>query len=144
MSERMRKVLVYGSLVMALCYGAYNFSGSSRPNATEQPLTIEPLAAGPAQPVAPALKARDLTQLEEATWGIDPFANPKRKTVAGPRLSWNLKGIVYNPARPLAYINGVRVGIGDMVNSAKVIAIDKTKVTLSYQGNEFDVFVHKG
>ena len=145
MSERMRKGLVFGSLVLAILYAAYNFSGSDGPKPVDQPQTIEPLAANVAQTAAPSLKDRDVKMLEEAPWGQDPFAAPKRKTVAaGPRLSWNLKGIVYNPSRPLAYINGVRVGVGDMVNSAKVIAIERTKVTLNYQGDQFDVFVHKG
>lgn len=143
MNERSRKLFVYGSLVLAVCYGAYSFSGAKHTRSGVPSPTIEPLAAGPqAQP--PQLSQRDVQLLQEADWGRDPFAQSRKQATGGPKLNWTLKGIVFNPSRPLAYINGLRVGIGDTVNSAKVIAIDKTKVTLTYQGTQFDVYVQKG
>jgi type II secretory pathway component PulC len=143
MSERTRKVLIYGGLVLAIFYAAYNFMGSAPVTSGEPLPIIEPLASAP-QPAKPRLQARDLQILKDSNWGRDPFAQSKQQTTAGPKLSWTLKGIVYNPSRPLAFINGMRVGIGDTVNSAKVITIDKTKVTLVYQGTQFDVYVQKG
>ena len=143
MNDRTRKILVYGSLVGATIYGAYHFSQGGKSLTGNALPTVEPISAS-SQVAKPALKDRDLQQLQSAPWGSDPFYTSKRVTEVGSRLSWNLKGIVFNPTRPLAFINGTRVGVGDTVNSATVVAIERTKVTLTYQGTQFDVYVHKG
>lgn len=143
MNERTRHILVYGSLVLAVCYAAYSYGGGST-LITSRP---EELVAPPpdsALAVAPVLQEQDVQKLRAAAWGRDPFVTSKRTTTTRPGLTWSLRGIVYHPTRPLAYINGTRVKVGDMINSARVEKIERTKVTLTYQGNQFDVYVEKG
>lgn len=143
MNEKMRKRLVYGSLVLAIIYGAYNFSGSGKKLMVEAPATIQPMA-GATPVVEEKLRAETVAALESETWGRDPFGKPRKAVESAPRQTWTLRGIIYNATRPLAYINGSRVGVGDKVNNATVVAIDKTKVTLEFGGSQFDVFVRKG
>jgi hypothetical protein len=48
---------------------------------------------------------------------------------AGPE--FRLNGIIYNEARPIAIVNGLTVRVGDEVNGATVISIERDRVTLS-------------
>jgi hypothetical protein len=148
-TERTRKKIVYLLLVGAIVYGAYNFRTAPKPAAVDQAGSITVEAGATVQAAVPALP--DLTDLKARPWGRDPFGSKKVYTVApkigGPapvRLSWTLTGVVYNERHPLAVISGMTVGVGDMVNQARVIQIEKNKVTLEYNGSRFDIFVTKG
>lgn len=143
MNEQLRKRLVYGALVLAIIYGVYNFLPARKPTVVTPPETIEPLVGAVAEAAA-KLDEPTVAALEARPWGRDPFGKPTRAVEATPRQTWTLRGIIYSAAKPLAYINGARVGIGDKVNNATVVAIDKTKVTLEFGGSQFDVFVRKG
>lgn len=143
MNEKMRKRLVYSSLVLAVIYGAYNFSSGGKQLIVEESHTIEPIA-GTHSPIVEKLRRETITKLESEDWGRDPFGKPKRAVEAVPRQTWTLRGIIFSPTNPLAYINGARVGVGDKVNNATVVAIDKRKVTLEFGGSQFDVYVRKG
>ncbi len=142
MTERTRKKIVYGALIVAVLWGAYNFSDrSAEPYRSEPAPTIQP-AGGTAAAVR-ELDESEIARVRAAGWGRDPFGVLQQgRRVAGP--SWNLRGIIYSASSPLAYINGSRVGIGDTINDATVVAITRTAVKLRYQGREFEIRVHKG
>jgi hypothetical protein len=98
-------------------------------------------AATPIRLNIPAEKAK--------TWGKDPFRAPARvrKTgpvAAAPQKEWIVAGILYNPSKPMAYVNGRAVGVGDVVEGAEIVSIERKQVTLIYRGNQFTVAVNKG
>jgi hypothetical protein len=57
---------------------------------------------------------------------------------------WSLTGIIDNGSTPLAFINGKMVKVGDLVDQARVVKIEKHKVTLSHNGTEIFLRVNKG
>jgi hypothetical protein len=141
MSEKTRQRIVYAALAVAIVWGYYNLAPQSVEPEISRQETIQPLAPERAT-VAPA-QTIDTVALANAPFGRDPFST-KAKRKQSKAVIWSVRGIVYNPASPLAYINGQRVGVGDKVNGATVVAIDKRKVTLEYHRKQFDVFVQKG
>lgn len=143
MSDKTRKKIVYSALVLAIIWGAYSFSESgTKQAAVDSPETIEPIARTATGGTA-VVTGEEVARLEAADWGDDPFGVVSTGTRA-PGPSWSLRGIVYSPTSPMAYVNGQRVRIGDTVNRATVTAIGKTSVTLRFDGREFDIHVRKG
>lgn len=142
MSERLRKRIVYAALVLAIAWGAYNLSERDATMTTAAPdATVAPVARGTVTQAS--VPAEEISRLQSAGWGGDPFG----VTQQVPRQvgqSWILRGIVYSTQSPMAYVNGRRVGIGDTVDQATVVAISRSAVTLRFQGREFDIQVQKG
>jgi len=149
MTEAKRKKLVYLALVAAIIYGAVNFWPSKKSVPPEYK-TIAPLTA---QQVA-LHKARqknaagiDFAKYDTLQWGTDPFraartnkGTPKKH----PTRSYDLSGIIYSPAYPLAVINRKTVGVGDKIDNARVKKIEKTKVILDNNGTELTLTVNRG
>lgn len=146
MNERTRKMLIYLLFVVAVIWGIYSF-----PESKEQPVSEQVPVAVPASTPASAITTTATINVEEKkaeTWGKDPFHSPRKvrnsiRRTASPR-QWNLSGILYNQELPLAYINGKAVKAGDTIDNAKVIDIDRKKVTLEYRGDRFTVSMKKG
>ncbi|MEE8577217.1 MAG: hypothetical protein V3T31_08170 [candidate division Zixibacteria bacterium] len=139
MNPVMRQRLLYGLLAAAIVWAAFNLGSNDQPvQQTTNPPVTQPRMSRSAPAVMPDSDA--LAEINDADWGIDPFrsirAARKEKTI-----SWNLKGIIFDPNLPMAYINGRRVKTGDTVSRAKVVRIEKRKVTMEYRGNQFDIFV---
>ena len=140
MTEQRRKKIVYTALVLAIIYGAYNFMGERKPVQVTPPATIRPITAE--MPAQAGTDSIDMTAIATADWGRDPFRSPRR--VKSPEVSWEVKGIVYSPTEPMAYINGKRVGINDSVDGARVISIERKKVTMERGGRRFNLYVVEG
>ncbi len=150
MSEKTRKILIFLTLPIALIWAAYNFpSGKKTTSQKDHPpvteATIQPVSATAGEPDARLINIEDQTAKK---WGLDPFrtylANRRGGGTPSAQRSWNVKGIVYNPANPLAFVNSKSVRVGDTVDDARVISIDKKSVTLDYQGRKFTLSVTKG
>ncbi|MBL9169385.1 MAG: hypothetical protein JNN07_16715 [Verrucomicrobiales bacterium] len=78
------------------------------------PKTDSPASVAPATPPAPAVA------------GSTPSSPPN----TFPKLS--LQGIYYRPSRPSAVINSKTVFVGDRVQQAKILAIDRYEVTVQW------------
>jgi hypothetical protein len=50
--------------------------------------------------------------------------------------AFKLQGVYYRPSKPSALVNGVTVYAGDTLENARVVAIDKTSVTLDVAGEK--------
>jgi hypothetical protein len=154
MNEGTRKKLVYGLLVAAIIFGAYNFVQPRRKPA----LTLGDTALNTTTGAGAATvqgKTIDVAAKEAESWGRDPFragASPsqvpklahKVESTAAPLPTWRLSGIIFNTHQPLALINGRMVGVGDKVDEARVSKIEQTKVTIIYNGAPIDLRVSKG
>ncbi|MBI5267386.1 MAG: hypothetical protein HY851_09170 [candidate division Zixibacteria bacterium] len=154
MTEQRRKIIVFAALPVALVWGYYNLL--VRPNQAEIPTpdtTIQPtVATAPSQPITADSMDSRFAAIKNQPWGADPFRMGSRRqapTSSTPRvrrddMAWQLNGIIYSENTPFAYINGRSVKVGDIVNSATVVAIDRKSVTLDVNGGRFTLSLRKG
>lgn len=68
------------------------------------------------------------SQMARMEWGRDPFSRVSRESLVSELV---LTGIVWDPAQPIAIINGVTVRVGERVGNYKVSAIKEDEVSLS-------------
>jgi hypothetical protein len=155
MTEARRRQIMYGSLVVALFWGGWNFMHPRKKAVPQQEnVTAIPQTA----PTSPNMVSQaDIAAKQSEPWGRDPFratsvrsaGSTVSTTLSGqetkPRLTgWSLTGIIDNGSTPLAFINGKMVKVGDLVDQARVVKIEKQKVTLSHNGTEIFLRVNKG
>jgi hypothetical protein len=73
----------------------------------------------------------------------DPFtlSLPQETVVVetGPLPGFKIEGYVWGSSIPQAIIEGTVYSEGDMVKGAKIVKIDKTGITLLYNGNKYIV-----
>ena len=60
----------------------------------------------------------------------------KKRKYIWSKASFELTGIIYDPKKPLAVINGSLIGVGEMVDGAEVIEIKKRNVIIRYRNKE--------
>lgn len=147
MNEAGRKKIIYGLLVVAIIYGLANIPRDSGNLPTENLIdnpapTADSLPAAPGQPI-------NIEYYNGLAWGSDPFCrtfSEKGKTPPkdqpGPR--WTLNGIIINDRTTVAVINKNIVHIGDIIAGARVVDIQKDKVTLEQDGSEFAIHITRG
>jgi hypothetical protein len=152
MNERVRKTLVFLTLPAVVIWGIYNYPSetTTSPSAIENP-TLESDSGAVATVLAPQPDTRfiNIEQQTAADWGLDPFRCGRIRATetaapAGQQLSWVLKGIVYSAEAPVAYVNNHSVRVGDVVDKARVVEINKKSVTLDYNGRQIQLTVSKG
>ena len=154
MSESLRKKLVFASLPLAIVWAVFNYPSKKTQS---HPQTPEVIVTAPVQAVITTasgatkpLPAIDIETRRKEPWGDDPFRSTIRFSSYGSReseptaISWALAGIIYSEKDPIAFVNNRMVGIGDKVNSATVVAIDRETVTLEYEGRTISLKVRKG
>ena len=148
MSERFRKGIIFGALLLAIAWGMYNFLPNSRSPKQQPVLSPAEAAVIPASAKLTAVeRSINVAEMKNKKWGEDPFRSLNRSTgtVANsdePR--WRLSGIVFNSLKPLAIINGKSVNVGDNVGRATVVEITQKSVVLDYGGSKVTLRVQKG
>lgn len=156
MNEAKRKKILYVVLALAVVWGGWQFT---HPRQRYQPGTQAVTTSTPAidsATAAPAMVNIDSKRAE--SWGRDPFRSRRsaentdfQEAVeiisdegASSSSGWSLTGIMYHGVNPMAFINGRMVRVGDFIDHARVVSIDKAKVTLSVNGTQLELFVNKG
>jgi hypothetical protein len=121
--------------------------------ADPEPVLPEP---EPAEAIAPPLPATRAPALALAPALPEPgptvAAAPQAAAKAAPapapdakkQPDFRLSGIIYTVARPAAIVNGQTVFVGDWVNGATVVSIDRTQVTLQINGQHKTCVFRKG
>ena len=150
MSESTRKKVIAGVLIVAVIWGYFNL----RPAAKDKPVASRPSAAAvvpnptPQVQAPPAPKLVNIEDKSKEPWGTDPFRVTRKAGNTDPTpykaRKWLLSGILYNAHSPAAVINKKHVTIGDIVDDAKVLKIDKKAVTLEHNGSKMTITVTKG
>lgn len=159
MTEAKRKKMMYGILVVAVIWGAWNLS---QPRRTSRPVETPTVAQESAvqEATVETQPGIDVAAKRSEPWGRDPFTG-KLARASSPRQSnnavsrtgevatswnkgWSLTGIIDNGTMPFAFINGKMVKVGDLIDQARVVSIEKQKVTLSLNGSQFALKVNKG
>lgn len=146
MKESTRKKAVYVVSALALTWALANMDNSE--NITpEIPEAARPEIASKVLPSANKLVI-NVVEKQKLAWGTDPFRHKKapnvKPTSRATKPVWKLGGILYNSTSPVAYINKKAIRVGDIVNNARVVAIDKKSVTLELEGNRFTIKVTRG
>ena len=149
MSESTRKKMLYAALVVAIIWGVYNFVPKSQVSTIT---TSKPAVSRDARPAATSAsftridKTINVADMKLKGWGSDPFRAGNKKTAnkKAPKKVWKLSGIVFNEFNPLAIINGKSIGVGDLIEGAKVLKIERKKVVIVYDGNSISLSVSKG
>lgn len=159
MTEAKRKRLMYGILVVAVIWGAWNLS---QPRRTSRPAETAPATQEVViqEATAEAQPGVDVAAKRSEPWGRDPFtgklarpSSPRESNSTGSSTGengaksgkgWSLTGIIDNGTMPFAFINGKMVKVGDLIDQARVVSIEKQKVTLSLNGSQFALKVNKG
>lgn len=138
MNEKFRKGLVFASLGFALIYGAANLIPSKEDRSKQLSLSeVTQLEANRITPEAGSLINAD--SMASLSWGSDPFRGRQKESSVKTNgrksgIGWHLSGILYSGNNPAAIINKKMVRIGDVVDKAKVIKIERKQVTLEYKG----------
>ncbi len=155
MNDRTRKIIVLSSLPVALIWGYYNLIAKS--DTTTGPWPDNQAAATvasalPAPLPSPATDSAIIQKIRTRSWGVDPFrgrtVSHGEPTIAQPTvtksgLSWVLNGIIFSETSPVAYVNGRLVKVGEIVNTAKVVSIDRRTVTLEIDGRRMTISLSK-
>lgn len=147
MSESVRKKIVFAALPLAIIWAVFNLPGR-KPASPAETAPPPPQVTAPTQPGMPDPRLIDIKGEQAEPWGTGPFrcdtyrSNAKPGTTA--RLEWVLGGIIYSQNDPLAFINNQTVQIGDKVDDATVIAIDKRSVIIEHRGLRITLKPSKG
>lgn len=157
MTEQRRKQMMYGILVVAVIWGAWNLM-------TPRKIILQPATPAATEMTAPVTAASaqvsfDVEAKRKEAWGRDPFSGSisrtaesrsasgqksKTTTTKSNRQGWSLTGIIDNGTTPFAFINGKMVKVGDLIDQARVVKIEKQTVTLSINGSHVALKVTKG
>lgn len=147
MKAQARQKVVYVASAIAVMWAVYDFSNSPDKAQIQSP----DVAQSPRQQsIAPGTpEPNEIDSLSSAPWGADPFrANTAERINFEPRsvarLSWIVSGILFNKDDPVAYVNGRMVRVGDIVDQARITAIDRKTVTLDHRGTRVIISVSKG
>jgi type II secretory pathway component PulC len=155
MNDRTRRIIVFSALPVALIWGYYNLmmksDGGYIPTANDPSLATVPSIASNL-PSTTVSDSATFHKIRSRSWGTDPFRGRTvshreptiaSSTVAKSGLSWVLNGIIFSETSPLAYVNGRPVKVGEVVNSAKVVSIDRRTVTLEVDGRRLTISLSK-
>lgn len=146
MNEEIRKKIVYAALGLAIIFGAYNFWPTDKSNKqVDQFPAITNITIKPEMVAGLQASLIDIKKLEPLPWGNDPFHSTARKKqpIIKRAMEWVLTGIIYNGESSVAIINNKAVGIGDMIENARVIMIDRKQVTIINGDKEITLTVTK-
>lgn len=155
MNDRTRKIIVLSSLPVALIWGYYNLivkSDTTTGPSQDNQAAATVASALPSPLPAPATDSAIIQRIRNRSWGTDPFrgrtVSHREPTIAPPTvtksgLSWVLNGIIFSETSPVAYVNGRLVKVGEIVNTAKVVSIDRRTVTLEVDGRRMTISLSK-
>ncbi|MCD6250162.1 MAG: hypothetical protein J7J98_07535 [candidate division Zixibacteria bacterium] len=149
MSEGLRKKIIFATLPLAILWAVFNYSNK---NSTAQ-IETQPVAS--LQTVAPIANSElpdarfiNIEDKQAEPWGEDPFRTSSRRQVTNSndrsQMAWILGGIIFSHQSPVAFINKQIVRVGDSVDGATVVSINKKSVVLDYRERQITLKLSKG
>jgi len=150
MSEGLRKKIVFTTLPLAILWAVFNYSNSKPASPVKAPpaasiQTVAPITNSPKLPDARLINIEDK---QAEPWGEDPFrtfsGRPMATSKASSQLAWTLGGIIFSHQAPVAFINKQIVRVGDRVDGATIVSINKKSVVLDFRGRQITLKLSKG
>lgn len=85
------------------------------------------------------------TPLQAADYIVDPMRpDTLRVTENAAEPRYRVNAIIFSADRRIAIVNGQRVGVGDVIHQATVIAINKAEVIVEVQGEQQSLRMKSG
>ena len=149
MSEGLRKKIIFATLPLAILWAVYNFSNKNSTAPTEtQPVASLQTVAPITSSQLPDARFINIEDKQAEPWGEDPFrTSPRRqltKSSGRSQMAWTLGGIIFSHQTPVAFINKQIVRVGDRVDGATVVSINKKSVVLDYRERQITLKLSKG
>lgn len=149
MNEALRKKIIAGIMICVIIWAGFNLdNGPKTLPSIDIPKTIQPLSPDSLR-ASHILSKQVIEDREKASWGRDPFISKdlgvesKVQIPVKRNLVWNLSGIIYGND-PIAIINKKPVKVGQRINNAEIVKIDKNRVTIKYNDKQILLTVSKG
>lgn len=140
MSEKTRKGLVFGLLILVLVWAYFNFSGpGAKKNDRTSRMTGRTSGAPvsrPAPAIAKAITDSICREYESKPWGKDPFYHwfelpaGSGGPVYSEEVRWHLLGVIFREYQAQALINNHIVTVGDEIEGFRVAEIFRDSVVL--------------
>ncbi len=96
------------------------------------PAPRESVSAPPA-PVSEGSERRQLQRQHamQLAWQRDPFMSPVVATPRPPLIDLTLSGILWDPADPIAIVNGQTVRVGEVCDGYRILDITEDRITFT-------------
>ena len=147
-----RKGMIVGVVVVTIAIGLWiGYSSSiispvvkSESRREGEPFSVESHAPAGVEASLPVPQTQGLPQAQvlpgngphEIDGGEVPSAESEPPSL-------DLSGVIYDPVRPMAIMNGRLVGVGDSASGAKILRIEKDSVRISFGGREETIRIKK-
>lgn len=148
MTESTRKKMVLGLLIVSVVWGAWNLWPSEKVETSDSQEMINHSN----NPTSMANATGDnhqenIEKLQQSKWGADPFRLGKKEfnqnvVTQNGSLAWVLSGIICSDNSSMVVINKQPAKVGDIIDKAEVVAIDKKSVTLRHNGKRFTLTIN--
>ena len=152
MSEKTRKGLVFGSLVLSLIWAYFNFSGpgeSKKGRSSKRVVQTEAVPMPePTSPLTGAISDSIYRAYESMPWGKNPFYywyKPVAETRPNhpDQVQLHLLGVLFREYRAQALINDRIVSVGDEIEGYHVADIGRDSVVLKNEKSTITLWVAK-
>ncbi|KAA3633859.1 MAG: hypothetical protein DWP97_08285 [Calditrichaeota bacterium] len=151
MTDKTRQKVIAVSMVASLIWAGANYNSDKKNDIpVEKAKTIQPLDASKVNRLQKNLSKNIIDEYSNKSWGRSPFVSTYSVTKSGTTaftsesIGWNLSGIIFNKTSPVAVINKRPVMVGQTVDRAEVIAIEKNEVIIKIDDKQIKLNVSKG
>ncbi|MCP4567653.1 MAG: hypothetical protein GY841_08745 [FCB group bacterium] len=148
MSDRNRKILVFGILIVTSIWGYFNIAGRQAKKAAQNYQN----SASTSTPVVIAASEQNfmpeetVAQYQAEPWGVDPFYHaysPRSVSRVSEEVTLHLLGILYRKMNAQVLINGQILKEGDSLEGYRIVKIAPDYVNLQSEQKELTLRVKK-
>lgn len=143
--QRKRIVIMLGIGALALVV-LWRLPGKKHADTPQIESSVAPGVPVVAATAAKPASVDSIAVILRSAWGSDPFRGGTTRgsfeTADNPL--WVCRGILYSDQIPMAYVNNRLVKVGDQVDEARVVSIEKHQVVLDYRGARINLTVTRG
>jgi len=149
MTESTRKKIVLGLLIVSVVWGVWNLWPSEKVETSDsQEMTNNSNNPTSLANVTGDNHQENINRIQQSKWGADPFRLGKKElnenaVSQNGSLSWILSGIICSDNSSMVVINKQPAKVGDIIDKAEVVAINKKTVTLRHNGKKFTLTINK-
>lgn len=148
MSDRNRKILVFGILIVTSIWGYFSITGRQAKKAAQN---SQNSASTTTPVVIPASEQNFMPEdvaarYQAEPWGVDPFYHaysPHSASAVSEEVSLHLLGILYRKMNAQALINGQILKEGDSLEGYEVVKIAPDYVNLQSEQKKLTLRVKK-